>query len=182
MTGMKLLHRNLYVAARDPNDKRCMACQDDETQLHLCSCGVIHAEYWGEVIKLAVKTDMPAPADATIFIATMALSRDTVISRHHSVIWYLGWRCLYAEIVHSRVEGMTLDLERALKRFVSMLIGRLRAYGRKWADWVVASRKRANPNGISEKHRDKKLIEQDVDGSYEIHPAIMQMAKDLGLI
>ena len=58
-----------------------------------------------------------------ILIATMALSSDTVISRHHSVIWYLGlgWRCLYAEIVHSRVEGMTLDLERALKRFVSMV-------------------------------------------------------------
>ena len=61
-----------------------------------------------------------------------------------------------------------------------MLIGRLKAYGVKWADWVRASRLRTNPNGIG-KHRDKKLLFQEADGSYSIHDAIMDMADTLGL-
>ena len=35
---------------------------------------------------------------------------------------FLGWRCLYAETVNSRIESRTIDLEKALKRAVSMLI------------------------------------------------------------
>jgi hypothetical protein len=63
-----------------------------------------------------------------------------------------------------------------------MLIGRLRAYGKKWADWVQASRLRTKPNTISRKHRNKKLIYQQADGSYEIHDAILEKAKALGLM
>ena len=144
-------------------------------------CGVIKAEYWSELIKLAIATGMPAPMDETIFLATGALTPDKVISRHYSIIWFLGWRCLYAETVSSRIENRTIDLESALKRAVSMLIGRLKAYGVKWADWVRASRLRTNPNGIGRKHRDKKLLFQEADGSYSIHDAIMDMADTLGL-
>ena len=116
-----------------------------------------------------------------IFLATGALTPDKVISRHYSIIWFLGWRCLYAETVSSRIENRTIDLESALKRAVSMLIGRLKAYGVKWADWVRASRLRTNPNGIGRKHRNKKLLFQEEDGSYSIHDAIMDMADTLGL-
>ena len=62
-----------------------------------------------------------------------------------------------------------------------MLIGRLRAYGKKWADWVRASRLRTNPNAIPRKHRNKKLLHQNADGSYVIHTAIMAKAQNLGL-
>jgi len=181
LTGLKLLHRNLYVAQRDPHDKSCRACTEEESQLHLCECDVIREEYWSEIIKLATATGMPPPRDEVIFIATGALSSDKVISRHYSIIWFLGWRCLYAETVNSRVENKTVDLERALKRTVSMLIGRLKAYGKKWRDWVRASRRRTNPNTIPRKHRNKKLLRQDADGEYEIHEAILQMATDLKL-
>ena len=149
--------------------------------LHLCECGVIRAEFWSELIELAKATGMPTPIDETIFIATGALARDKVISRYHSIIWFLGWRCLYAEIVSSRVESRTLSLDNALKRVVSMLIGRLRAYGRKWSDWVRASRLRTVPNTISRKHRNKKLLYQHADGSYELHAAILAKAKAMGL-
>ena len=96
--------------------------------------------------------------------ARLARVRDKVISQHHSIIWFLGWRCVYAEIVNSRVENRTLDLERALKRAISMLIGRLKAYGKKWREWVVASRHRTTPNTISQKHRNKKLLRQGAGG------------------
>ena len=182
LTGLKLVHRNLYVAQREPHDKSCRACPEEESMLHLCECGVIREEFWSELIELAKATGMPAPIDDVIFIATGALANDKVVSRYHSIIWFLGWRCLYAEVVNSRVESRTISLDNALKRVVSMLIGRLRAYGKKWADWVQASRLRTKPNTISRKHRNKKLIYQQADGSYEIHDAILEKAKALGLM
>ena len=117
-----------------------------------------------------------------IFLATGALSHDRVISRHHSVIWFLGWRCLYAEIVNSRVESRTIDLDKALKRAVSMLIGRLRAYGLRWKVWAQASRYRSQRNKIGKKHRNKKLLFQTEDGNYIIHDAILGMATYLRLM
>ena len=182
LTGLKLVHRNLYVAQREPHDKSCRACPEEESMLHLCECGVIREEFWSELIELAKATGMPAPIDDVIFFATGALANDKVVSRYHSIIWFLGWRCLYAEVVNSRVESRTISLDNALKRVVSMLIGRLRAYGKKWADWVQASRLRTKPNTISRKHRNKKLIYQQADGSYEIHDAILEKAKALGLM
>ena len=125
---------------------------------------------------------MPKPIDTTIFIATGALGPDEVISRNHSVLWYLGWRCLYAEVVNSRVEGKALNLENALKRMVSMTIGRLRAYGIKWQSWVQATQLRSKPKVIPPKHKDKSLLFQDEMGHYEIHTAIIRKAKELNLM
>ena len=86
---------------------------------------------------------------------------------------------MYAEIVNSRVEGKTIDLDKALKRAVSMLIGRLRAYGMRWRVWAQASRYRSKPNKIGKKHRNKKLLFQSEDGDYVIHDAILDMATHL---
>ena len=99
---------------------------------------------------------MPPPDDATIFVATGALSPTKVISKYLSILWFLGWRCLYAETVGSRIDGRTLDLDSALKRVVSMLIGRLRAYGKRWRDWVQDTQLRMKPSIIPQKHQDKK--------------------------
>ena len=92
------------------------------------------------------------------------------------------WRCLYAEIVNSRVESRTIDLDKALKRAVSMLIGRLRAYGLRWKVWAQASRYRSQRNKIGKKHRNKKLLFQTEDGDYIIHDAILDMATYLRLM
>jgi len=139
-------------------------------------------EYWSELIKLAIATGMPPPDDATIFVATGALSPTKVISKYLSILWFLGWRCLYAETVGSRIDGRTLDLDSALKRVVSMLIGRLRAYGKRWRDWVQDTQLRMKPSIIPQKHQDKKLISQDEEGSYVIHDAILDKARELKIM
>ena len=63
-----------------------------------------------------------------------------------------------------------------------MLIGRLRAYGVKWSDWVSASRYRTRPNQIGPKHRDKRILTQGPDRDYAIHDAIINKAVELGLM
>ena len=49
------------------------------------------------------------------------------MSNDHSGIFFIGWRCIYAAIVNSRIEGTLLKDETALKRAVSMIISRIRA-------------------------------------------------------
>jgi hypothetical protein len=183
-TGNKLLYRNLYVAARqeDPTERSCLACNEEETQEHLAKCGEIRRKYWNPLLKLLRDTGSPDPMDTQIFLITTAIDADRVISKHHSVIWYLGWRCLYAEIVNARIEKIQINLERALKRCVAMLIGRLRAYGRRWKTWVYSGIQHRHEKIISQKHRDKKLMYQEEDGEYTIHPEIWRLAKKLDLV
>jgi hypothetical protein len=183
-TGVKLLYRNLYVGARqeDPQDRDCRACDEEESMLHLAECAVIQREFWGPLLKLLKDTGSPDPTDITTFLATTAINTDKVISKYHSVIWYLGWRCLYAATVESRIDKVPLDLEKALKRCVAMLIGRLRAFGKRWKDWVHSGIQHRQTKIIPLKHRNKELMTQDEYGEYTIHPAIWQLAGDLNLI
>ena len=102
---------------------------------------------------------MPRPRDDVAFLATGALSQDKVIDRDRAGMWFLAWRCLYAEIVRSRVEALALDLDKALKRYVAMIIGRLRAYGAKWRRWVDKSRHQRDQNIIPRRHQDKKILQ-----------------------
>ena len=78
-------------------------------------------------------------------------------------------------------ESVPLDLEKALKRAIAMIIGRLKAYGKRWRDWVQAGRHHRQPRSIGRKHRNKKLLKQDEDGEYEIHSALWRLADDLNL-
>ena len=83
--------------------------------------------------------------------------------------------------MNARIENTPLNLEKALKRAVAMIIGRLKAYGKRWRDWVLAGRNHRQPRGIGRKHRNKKLLTQQADGDYEIHPAIERLARSLDL-
>ena len=78
-------------------------------------------------------------------------------------------------------KAVPLDCERALKRTVAMLIGRLRAYGSRWQGWVADGSLQQQPRSIPRKHRNKKLLVQNQDGGYAIHPAILAMAQQLNL-
>jgi hypothetical protein len=182
-TATKLLYRNLYVAKThdDPNKRGCLACDEVENMLHLAECDVIRQEFWNPILKLLHDTGMKRPRDITIFLITGTINPDSTISKYHSVIWYLAWRCLYAAIVKARIDEETLDLDKALKRVIAMLIGRLRAFGRKWKDWVHAGMHHKQPHIIPMKHRNKKILTQDDVGNYEIHDAIWDLASDLGL-
>ena len=182
-TGLKLLHRNLYTAGHDASipDRACRACSEKETQLHLCECDIIYREYWEALIQLAVDTGMTPPARVTAFIATGALSTTEAIPATHAGIWFLGWRCLYAELVRSRIDNTPPDLERALKRAVGMIIGRLRAYGSRWRLWVETGRYLTPPRAIPRKHHNKGVLTSDAQGNYTIHDAIWQLAQSLGI-
>jgi hypothetical protein len=63
-----------------------------------------------------------------------------------------------------------------------MLIGRLRAFGKRWKDWVHSGIQHRQTKIIPLKHRNKELMTQDEYGEYTIHPAIWQLAGDLNLI
>ena len=184
MTGLKLQHRNLFVAAKDHNaaDNTCRACDEEETQLHLCKCGVIRQEFWNTLLKLLTDLGMPFPENTTAFLATGAVSAEKAISTHLSGIWFIAWRCLYAEIANSRVEDRPLDLGKALKRVVAMTISRLRAYGYGWRTWCDSGRYRGTPNVIPRKHSNKAVLTQTPEGEYEISDVIWQLTSDLGMV
>jgi hypothetical protein len=73
------------------------------SMLHLAECAVIEREFWGPLLKLLKDTGSPDPTDITTFLATTAINTDKVISKYHSVIWYLGWRCLVSVRSHRRI-------------------------------------------------------------------------------
>ena len=62
-----------------------------------------------------------------------------------------------------------------------MIIGRLRANGAHWREWVETSRYRATPNVIHAKHGNRRLLTQQPDGQYEIHPELERLAAHLQL-
>ena len=53
VTWLKLIHRNLYVANRDPQcvNKTCNAngCTQDESMMHLALCNVIKTHFWNHL-------------------------------------------------------------------------------------------------------------------------------------
>ena len=64
VTWLKLMHRNLWVANRDPAyDSKCRApgCTHDESMMHLAVCPIITREYWDKVRNLLVQLGLPAP-------------------------------------------------------------------------------------------------------------------------
>ena len=104
------------------------------------------------------------------------------MSNDHSGIFFIGWRCIYAAIVNSRIEGTLLKDETALKRAVSMIISRIRAAAGSLRSNVEASKNQRRPKVIGSKRRGRKvMLTQSADGSYEIHPALLQLADSLGL-
>ena len=63
----------------------------------------------------------------------------------------------------------------------AVLLSRLKAYGSKWSGWVTDGCFQSEQRVIPRKHRDKKLLIQNQDGDYVIHPAIQGMAQSLNL-
>ena len=97
------------------------------------------------------------------------------VSREGVGVVFLAWRCLYAEVVRGRIEDKRLRLSAAYARLVSMIIGRVRAYGYKWRRWYnrirwIQPKKRKE---IPKKYRKLKLIETERDGTYRIREILL---------
>ena len=125
---------------------------------------------------------MPAPSDTTAFIATGAISPTKAISANYAGVWFIAHRTLYAAHMSAHLDNHALDLEKALKRALAIIFGRLQAYGARWEDWVTTSRYQEQPNMIPARHRSKGLLQQQLGGEYEIAQTLIDEAKRLGLI
>ena len=56
----------------------------------------------------------------------------TVVRPEQSGLMFIAWRCLYAEVVRSRIDERPIDLAAAYKRTIQVTITRLKAYEEKW--------------------------------------------------
>ena len=179
-TWLRLMHRNLYTVGHreDIDDNSCRACSARENQMHLIKCPVIKLEFWNEVIKLlsALGFDTPEPADEVLLLTLGCVvdrRRDClkVVTQEMAGLLYIAWRCLYAEIVASRVDQRPIKLEYAYKRTVQLCITRLTAYGEKWLAWVNRNRYTSNKSCIPLSKQNRTVIKQDGEGQYTIHSA-----------
>ena len=156
-------------------DTGCRACGEKESQLHLITCDILREEFWSRLFRLMTELEITEPEDETAFMITGQFNEKQTIDNKMSVIIFIAFRCLYAEIVRSREEQSLLDLDKAYTRTISMIVGRVRAYGQKWKRWANKAKNREE--GIPQKHANKGLLEFEADGSHEIAPRLLEELK-----
>ena len=176
LTMAKLLRRNLFTASRNPETNgTCLLCNEQETQLHLVRCEVIHREYWQSMLDLMVPLNMPIPhhkEEIEAMLVTYRLARDRVVNKEQASIIDIAWRCLYAEIVRARVDNALVCLQSAKVRGIKMLQSRAEAYGRRWELWVIKQLGRKKIKTIPRKHQRYTIVKQRAYGSYTINPVL----------
>ena len=64
--------------------------------------------------------------------------------------------------------------ERTNVRCMQLTISRLRAYGEKWKLWCNKNRHTGLKSIIPVDKRDRTVIEQDMEGDYQLHPILIQ--------
>jgi hypothetical protein len=139
-TWLRLMHRNLYTVGHrtDIDDNSCRACTVPENQLHLGTCDIICEEFWTPLLTLMDDLGFPTPVETErasfvlLGVYQEAGKDPTVVGPEQSGLMFIAWRCLYAEVVRSRVDERPLDLTAAYKRTMQVTITRLKAYGEKF--------------------------------------------------
>ena len=179
---LKVQHRNLYVAARnpDPNARNCVfwhICKCEESIRHLAECPVIFSKYWKIILALLNDFEIEDPADPYSFILLGRVDDDSAANHIQATFLYLAWRCLYATLVGEHADDKKASLNEALTRFASMLISRIQAYGLKWRTWSNKNRNTGKLWVIPERHRDKVLVKQEFDGTYHISEKLTDFYK-----
>ena len=71
---------------------------------------------------------------------------------------FIAWRCLYAAVVSSRVDGTPIRLDRAYNRVFQMTISRLKANGEKWLLWARKNAHTGLKSVIPEDKRERTVI------------------------
>ena len=178
---LKMKHRNLYVPSRDPSliDKTCKSCRRHrESMHHLATCSEICDGYWSEIFSLMDRLGIEnTKTDIFVILGVTGPNRTTC--NEGAGILAIAWRCLYAETVGSRIDKRPPQWDKTLKRAISMIIGRVTAYGEKWRSWYLKQRYRTKGKIIAEKYRKLKLISSDEHGTYEINKELMEFFQDL---
>ena len=108
------------------------------------------------------------------------MSSGKAVGPEQAGIMFIAWRCLYAEIVHSRVDGTLMNIGRALNRVWQMTITRLRAEGEKWRKWHKINSGSGKKSYFPEKYQDRRVIRFNEDAEYTINSNIFR-AYDISL-
>ena len=106
------------------------------------------------------------------YLAVGRLTARDVVSKDHSGILFIAWRCLYAELVRGRIENVRPNIKNAYIRTLQMTHTPLVNYGEFWLKWVRKNRGTSKKSHIPEKHQDKKILKQNADGVYQINESI----------
>ena len=170
---VKLLRRNLFTAARDPEcDGTCWArgCRAEETQKHLGVCRVIREEYWGFILRTMVRVGFAVPTgelEIVAFLVTGRITDSVCAPAEQSDMLVLGWRCLYAETVRARLKKKYARLEVALARWATLLASRVTRYGMMWERLVATRQNTSRPVTVPPKVREKlQLIKVGYEGDF----------------
>ena len=178
LTMMKLMRRNLFTAQRNPEtDGVCLLCSQQESQLHLVECGLMFHQYWAPLVLVMRRLGFTVPlsrSEINAMLITFRVTDTTVVGREQATIIEIGWRCLYAALVRTRVDGTPLTLKHAVLRCLRMVHSRVTAYGRKWELWMFGQRgrKEEDQKRIPEKYQKRALIKQGPYGDYVVEPKL----------
>ena len=182
VTWLKLMHRNLFTTGHTTEHTGCMCCGAYDNQLHYIRCGVIREEFWDQIINLLHKLGMSRPEDVPLFILTGQLEtrvptegRVMRVPDELAGVMFIAHRCLYAEITGARLEGHTVNLDRAYNRAISMALSRTRAVAEGWRKWVEDGDMAGGATRIiAERHRNRMILTYEPDGQYEVHAALIE--------
>ena len=89
-------HRNLRCAKHggcDSTECSAQGCQQEESQQHLVTCGVIKTEYWEEVCDYLETFGLPAENTEAVWIG--GVMGGEVTSKEHAGIRAMAWRKRY---------------------------------------------------------------------------------------
>ena len=178
VTWLQIKHRNLYVAKHGgwtTNTCKARGCQHVENQEHLVSCHIINKQFWCVVMKYMQDLDMQPDNTPEYWI--LGLKEGKTIIRDEADIIAWAWRALYAETIRAHIDNKEVNFKRALCRMSQFALSRAKAYGRKWRRWWISQRLHRKPKDYPEEHSKHKLIRQDVDATYEIHPNLSAWVK-----
>ena len=116
----------------------------------------------------------PGPRENEAFWLLGRLTYKDVVCPAQAGIMFIAWRCLYAAIVHSRVDKTPLRLTSAYNRTLQMTITRLRAYGEFWRRWTKINHFTGKKSVFPENKRKRVVIKMAADSTYTIHYLLLQ--------
>ena len=169
ITWLKSMHRNLFLAGNLVNeDTTCRACEEKENIMHLVRCRKIRKAFWEPLTRLMLAmgfTVPPSPRENEAFWLLGRLTYKDVVCPAQAGIMFIAWRCLYAAIVHSRVDKTPLRLTSAYNRTLQMTITRLRAYGEFWRRWTKINHFTGKKSVFPENKRKRVVIKMAADST-----------------
>ena len=176
LTWLKVMHRNLYLAGNSEDDNSCLVCDDKENVIHLVRCKTILTTFWDRIARVMQRMGFHVPSGKLEYEAFWLLGRmdqTSAVGPEQAGIMFIAWRCLYAAIVHSRVEKVSLDLEHAYNRIWQMTITRLRAEGEKWNLWHRLNHHSGKKSYFPKKFQQRTVMSLDEKANYWINPEIL---------